>query len=213
MTVEKMNVHQALAELKTLDKRIEKAIEMRSWVVVNKHSNSKIGGLEIGEWVKDCRSDYEKVMALIRHRDAIKRAVVNSNAVTKVLIAGVEYTVAEAIDKKNHGTQFLSAMARRLTMDYAKAEMAANRENDSRLEERADAYVRSLIGNTDMKGATDEVKRLRDEFIKAQTVDIIDPMDSRKEIARLEEDVSSFLTNVDAALSTSNATTEITVEY
>jgi len=213
MTVEKMNVHQALAELKTLDKRIEKAIDMRSWVVVNKHSNSKIGGLEIGEWVKDCRSDYDRVMDLIRRRDAIKRAVVNSNAVTKVLIAGVEYTVAEAIDKKNHGTQFLSLMARRLASDYMKAEMAANRENDSRLEERADAYVRSLIGNTDMKGATDEVKRLRDEFIKAQTVDIIDPMDSRKEIARLEEEVSSFLTNVDAALSTSNATTEITVEY
>lgn len=213
MTVEKMNVHQALAELKTLDKRIEKAIEARSWVVTNKHSNTKIDGLTIGEWTNDCRSDYESAMTLIRRRDAIKRAVVNSNAVTKVVIAGAEYTVAEAIDKKNNGTQYLSAMARRLTLDHARAKMAADRENDSRLEERADAYVRSLIGNTDMKGATDEVKRLRDEFIKAQTLDIIDPIGVLKEIKRLEEEVSTFLTNVDAALSVSNATTEITVEY
>lgn len=213
MTTETMNVHQALAELKTLDKRIEKAISARSWVVTNKHSNTKIDGLAIAEWIKDCRSDYDKAMALIRRRDAIKRAVVNSNAVTKVLIAGKEYTVAEAIDKKNHGTAFLSLLAARLTSDRNRAKMLADRENGDSLENRADSYVRSLIGNTDMKGATDEVKRLRKEFIEAQTTDILDPIGAAKEIERLEEEVSSFLTNVDAALSVSNAITEITVKY
>lgn len=213
MTTETMNVHQALAELKTLDKRIEKAIAARSWVVTNKHSNTKIDGLTIAEWVKDCRSDYDKVMSLIHRRDAIKRAVVNSNAVTKVLIAGVEYTVAEAIDKKNHGTAFLSLLTQRLNSDYLRVKLAVDRENGDCLEDRADAYVRSLIGNTDMKGATDEVKRLREEFIKAQTTDIVDPIGVVKEVERLGEEVSSFLTNVDAALSVSNAITEITVEY
>ena len=213
MTTEKMNVHQALAELKTLDKRIEKAIQASEWVVTNKHSNGKIDGVSVSEYVATVKEQYQKAMDLIRRRDAIKRAVVNSNAVTKVLIAGVEYTVAEAIDKKNHGTQFLSLMAHRLAHDHTQAKMIADRENGSRLEDRADVFVKSLIGNTDTKGMTEEIKNRREDFIAAQTLDIVDPIGAVKEIERLDDEVSSFLTNVDAALSVSNAITEITVEY
>ena len=213
MTTEKMNVHQALAELKTMDKRIEKAIQTCEWVVTNKHSNGKIDGVSVAEYTANVKAQYQKAMDLICRRDAIKRAVVNSNAVTKVLIAGVEYTVAEAIDKKNHGTQFLSMMARRLAHDHTQAKLLADRENGSRLEDRADVFVKSLIGNTDTKGMTEEIKARREDFIAAQTLDIVDPIGAVKEIERLEEEVSSFLTNVDAALSVSNAITEITVEY
>ena len=213
MTKETMNVHQALAELKTLDKRIEKAIQSPDWVTTNKHSNNKIDGVPVGEWIANVKDQYKKAMDLIHRRDAIKRAVVNSNAVTKVLISGVEYTVAEAIDKKNHGTQFLSMMARRLAHDHMQAKMVADRENGTRLEDRADIFVKSLIGNTDTKGMTEEIKKRREDFIEAQTMDIIDPLGALKEIERLEDEVSSFLTNVDAALSVSNAVTEITVEY
>lgn len=213
MTTETMNVHQALAELKTMDKRIEKAIRTPTWVVTNKHSNTKIDGVTVPEWRSGVKDNHQKVMDLIRRRDAIKRAVVNSNASTKVLIAGEEYTVAEAIDRKNNGTQFLSMLAARLSHDHAQAKMVAERENGTRLEDRADAYVKSLTGNSDMKGATEEVKKRREEFIEAQTTDIIDPLGIVKVVEALENEVTSFLTNVDAALSVSNALTTITVEY
>lgn len=213
MTKETMNVHQALAELKTLDKRIEKAVQTPDWVATNKHSNNKIDGVSVAEWVADVKDKYKKALSLIRRRDAIKRAVVNSNAVTKVLIAGVEYTVAEAIDKKNHGTQFYIMLARRIAHDLTAAKMVVDRENGSRLEDRADAFVKSLIGNTDTKGMTEEIQSRRKDFIEAQTLDIIDPIGAAKEIERLEDDVTAFLTNVDAALSVSNATTQIIVEY
>ena len=45
MTTETMNVHQALAELKMMDKRIEAATREPEWVVTNKHSNTKINGV------------------------------------------------------------------------------------------------------------------------------------------------------------------------
>lgn len=213
MTTETMNVHQALAELKMMDKRIEKAIQNPEWVITNKHSNGKIDGVAVAEYAAEVKKQYQKTMDLIRRRDALKRAVVNSNAVTKVVIAGVEYTVAEAIDKKNNGTQFLSMMARRLAHAHAQAKLYADRENGTRLEDRADVFVKSLIGNTDTKGMTEEIKTRREDFIVAQTLDIIDPIGAVKEVERLEEEVSSFLTNVDAALSVSNAITQITVEY
>jgi len=213
MTKETMNVHQALAELKMLDKRIQSAIREPEWVVTNKHSNTKINGVDVKDLVEDIKSKYQKVLDLIRRRDAIKRAVVNSNAVTKIMVAGVEYTVAEAIDRKNNGVEYQKNLVLRLNHDYVMAKTAADRANGSELERRADDHVRIMVGNSDMKGATAEAVRLRDEFIKAQTTDIIDPIGVLAEIEKINDDVNSFLMNVDAALSVSNAVTAIVVEY
>lgn len=213
MTTEVMNVHQALAELKTMESRITKAIREPEWVIANKHSNTKIGGVNIEEWKANVKAAHAKVMDLIRRRDAIKRAVVNSNAVTKVTVAGKEYTVAEAIDRKNNGTQFLTMLAQRMAHDHTQAKMNADRANGAELERRADDHVRVMIGNSDMKGATVEAQRIRKEFIEAQTTELVDPIGVYKVIAELDEEVTSFLTAVDAALSVSNAITQITVEY
>ncbi len=213
MTTETMNVHQALAELKTMEKRIDAAIAEDSWVVANKHSNQKLGGVEVKDWVADVKSRYQKVTDLIRRRDAIKRAVVNSNAVTKVEIAGVTYTVAEAIDKKNNGVDFLEHFGRKLASDYSAAKMIADRANGAELDRRADEHVRVMLGETDRKGMTADAQRIRNEFIEAQTMELVDPIGIRDVMAKLDEEISSFLTNVDAALSVSNALTTITIEY
>lgn len=213
MTKETINVHQALAELKTMEKRITTAIREQEWVVANKHSNTKIGGVSVDEWKAAVKAQHQKVMDLIRRRDAIKRAVVNSNAVTKVMIAGVEYTVAEAIDRKNNGTQFLAMLAQRISHDLTMAKSNADRANGPELERRADDHLKVMFGNTDMKGNVGEAQRVRKEFIEAQTVELVDPIDAVKVIAALDEEVTSFMTNVDAALSVSNAVTQITVEY
>lgn len=47
MTTEQMSIHQALVELKTLDKRVESAIQESEWIVANKHSNTKISGIDL----------------------------------------------------------------------------------------------------------------------------------------------------------------------
>ena len=213
MTTETMNVHQALAELKTMESRITKAIREPEWVVANKHSNTKIGGVDIDEWKANTKAAHTKVMDLIRRRDAIKRAVVNSNAVTKVTVAGKEYTVAEAIDRKNKGTQFLTLLAQKMAKDHAVAKMNADRANGPELDRRADDHIKVMFGSSDMKGSTEEARRVRAEFIEAQTTELLDPIGAFKIIAELDEEVTSFLTAVDAALSVSNAITQITVEY
>lgn len=213
MTTETMSIHQALVELKTLDKRIESAIQEGDWVVANKHSNGKISGIDLKDFVENVKSRHQKVTSLIARTEAIKRAVVNSNAVTKVTIAGKEYTVAEAIDMKNHGIERLRVFVRRLNHDYTMAKVAADRANGAELERRADDYVRTMIGNTDVKGMTEEVKRLRDEFIKAQTMELVDPIGVLKQIEMLNEQINAFEVNVDSALSVSNALTAIEVSY
>ena len=213
MTTETMNIHQALVELKTLEKRIEAAIKEGEWVVANKHSNGKIGGIDLREYMENIKSRHQKVTSLIARAEAIKRAVVNSNAVTKVTIAGKEYTVAEAIEMKNHGIERLRTLVNRMTYDYNNAKFTADRANGEELQRHADDYIKTMIGNTDVKGMTEEVKRMREEFIKAQTVELVDPINVLKQIELLNEQIHAFEVNVDAALSVSNALTTIAITY
>lgn len=213
MTTEKMNIHQALVELKTLDKRIMAAIQEGTYVVANKHCNAKIHGVPVKEFSDHVKSHYQKVTDLIARCDAIKRAVVNSNAVTKVEIAGKTYTVAEAIDMKNHGVDRLRSVLAKLSRDSQIAQREVDSANGFELERRADEHIRNMFGNTDVKGAAEEVKNARAEFIAAQTMELVDPIGIQKEIARLNEQIYEFEVNVDAALSVSNALTIIEITY
>jgi hypothetical protein len=208
-----MTIHQALVELKTLDKRIGATIRETEYVVANKHSNRKINGVDVSEFCDNVKSHYQKVIDLMSRRNALKRAVANSNAVTKVEINGTVYTVAEAIEMKNHGLEYSRSLLEKLREDYSLAYRAANRYNGEDLERRADEHIKVMFGSTDVKGVTDEVKRARADFITAQTVELVDPIDVRAKIEAIAKDIDSFESTVDAALSVSNALTTITIEY
>lgn len=213
MTTEKMSVHKALCELKTLDSRIQKSIQQAVFVFANKHANTKISGVPVGEYSAEIKAAYQSVKDLIARRDAIKRAVTLSNAAVKVVIGGKEYTVAEAIEMKNHGISHLQLLLRKLETDNQRARRESDNNNGEALEGRADEYVKSLYGNVDMKGASEEIKKVRADFIAAQTMEIVDPIGIRTEMERLEKEINDFTVEIDSALSVSNALTELTIEY
>jgi len=213
VTTEKMSVHKALCELKTLDSRIQKSIQQAVFVFANKHANTKISGVPVGEYSAEVKAAYQSVKDLIARRDAIKRAVTLSNAAVKVVIGGKEYTVAEAIEMKNHGISHLQLLLRKLETDNQRARRESDNNNGEALEDRADEYVKSLYGNVDMKGASEEIKKVRTDFIAAQTMEIVDPIGIRAEMERLEKEINDFTVEIDSALSVSNALTELTIEY
>lgn len=213
MTTEKMTVHEALCELKTLDARIDKAIQGCSFVFANKHANTKVSGLPLSAFCEEVKRHYQSAKDLISRRDAIKRAVTMSNASTKVAIGDKEYTIAEAIEMKNHGIPMLQKLLKKLDSDNQKARRSADNNNGDYLEERADGYVKSLYGNVDMKGASDEIKKVRADFIAAQTTEVVDPIGVVSEMDDLSKRIDGFSVKIDSALSVSNALTEITVTY
>lgn len=216
-TKEQMTVHKALAELKIIDSRIENAISGGTYVVANKHSNTKIHGVTIDEFKTQMKSDFQKVIDLITRRNAIKKAVVASNAVTKVKVGDTEYTVTTAIEMKNHGMEFKNTFKKRLESQYAVAKNELDKNSGDPLEKRAENYVLSVIQAQpkDSKMAVDSeaMKNLRAQYIKDNTYDIIDPIDVKDAIEQLDNEISSFITEVDAALSVSNALTVLDIEY
>ena len=178
---EKMNVHKALSELKILDARINDSIVETTFVVANKHSNVKIGGVPIADFAENAKASLKSIRTMISRRNAIKRAVTRSNASTVVTIGGVVYTVAEAIDMKAAGVLYLKTLRSQLESQYNSAKMAADKNNGDYLEKRGEDYIKSLYQGADMKNMADEIKKVRDDFMAAQTVELIDPVNAVKE--------------------------------
>lgn len=213
MTTETMNIHKALCELKVIDSRIEKQMNSMPMVIANEHANTKIAGVAVTDYKGLMESAYQSTVDLINRREAIKRAVVKSNAVTVVLVGGKEYTVAEAIEMKNHGLDNKRKLLNKLTDDYIRAKRAAESNNGDALERRADAFIRNLYNTTDMKNLAPEAVEERKNFIAAHTAELIDPLRISDKIAVLDKEIYEFSVDVDAVLSASNATTEIEISY
>ena len=217
MGVEKMTIHKALAELKTMDDRINKAIRSTSYVLAVKHSAEKINGVKVSNFKEQMRSGYQKVTDLIKRRDAMKRAVVLSNATTKVKIGDNEYTAAEAIEMKNHGMEFRSALLRQMNSDYIAAQNDLARNGGEALEKKAEQYVLAVIAaqpkDSKMSADSDVMKGLRQTYIENNTYDLVDPLDITKVMEALNAEINEFNAEVDAALSVSNALTVIEFEY
>lgn len=213
MKTEKMTVHKALAELKIADDRIASAIQGGTYCIANKHSNEKIKGVPLKEYERVMQGCYDKVVDLIKRRNAIKRAVVLSNATTKVTINGAEYTVAEAIEMKNHGVEFDDMFYKTLDYQYNRAQANILEQNGNDLEKRAEQYVIGIYGSKEGKTNTDDFEKTKKDFITANSYELVDPIKILEKINSLEASISSFRAEVDAALSTSNAITEIEISY
>lgn len=212
-TSEKMTIHKALCELKIIGDRIYKEQNSMPFVFVNEQANKKVQGVNLPEYIKLIESAHQSTMDLIARRDAIKRAVVLSNATTTVMVGGNKYTVAEAIEMKNHGLEFYKKLLQKMVFEMRTAKTSAENANGKTLESRADGYIRNLYGTTDMKDMTKEATEEREKFIKQHTSELVDPLKLDTKIAELEKFIYEFSIDVDAALSTSNAVTEIEISY
>lgn len=212
-TTETMSIHKALCELKVIGDRIEKTMGKVPFVLANEHANRKIQGIPIEEFIAQIKSAHQSTVDLIARREAIKCAVVKSNAVTKVTVAGKEYTVAEAIEMKNHGMDFIRMLKTKLSSELDRAKRLAEMANGQNLENRADGYIKNLYGTTDMKNLTEEANAARKTFIEQHTTELVDPLKAADMVTALENQFYDFMSEVDAALSVSNSLAEITITY
>ena len=210
----KMTIHHALAELKLVHSQIIKLTDEITFVIANKHSNTKIGGMTKDEYKKEVKSKYDRLRALIKRHRAIKAAILASNATTSITVCGEKMTVGEALYMKSSGVEYLRMVRNEMTRDCNVAKDKADRENADLVDYRADQYVGTLYSKSDMKNVdSTELARVKKEFIDSQTVELIDPVNSVAELEELNSYLDKFGTELDAALSVSNATTFIEVSY
>ena len=211
MTTERMTIHEALSELKVLDKRIKQEIAATTFSTSNLHCNAKIYGVSIEEYKNTVKSKYDKITDLIKRRTAIKKAITNSNAVTVVTIGDVSMTVAEAIEYKRSGIEFKRVLLEKVSKDYNTASLTTMTRNES-LTDRATDNIERTYGNKENVNK-EALESAREKFIADNTYDMVDPIDSVKIMEKLSDEIDNFMSKVDSTLSVSNALTKIDIEY
>ena len=213
MTKEEMTVHKALCDIKLLNKKIFKEISEIKIVVANKSTNNKVDGQTLEEFKQSIKSDYQSINSNIDRYKALTRAVAQSNAVTKIIVDGSEYTVAEAIAIKNKLIPIKQQLLDRILYVYNKENSLVKEKND-RLEYEADEFVRDKdLKKEDSKNLAETILKTRNDYYNTRKYELVDPLKVNNITKELKDEIDNFLLDIDSALSVSNANTLITIEY
>lgn len=205
----KMSITRALTELKTINARIEKQVDNTSFIAGVIGKGGIPGFASIKEYEDRAKSTYQSIQDLIKRRNAIKSAVVISNAQTAVTVSGKQMTVAEAIERKqaiNLDKMLLNKL--RSSWQYVVREVEKKNEQ---VQDRLDKQLEALIGK-DARLKSDEHEGFIKTFKEQNEAVVIDPLDIKAEIDKITKNIEEFETEVDFVLSESNTVTFIDIE-
>ena len=197
--MEKISITRALAELKLLDKRIEKQPYDKTVVQITR------GNKPLNANVIDLESFMQQKLDLMERRGKIKLAIMESNAKT-VLPSGD--TVLATIEYKNVAIEQLKSMLNFLKKEQYKRNTTITElklENSNGLNK---IYQDSTSNSTELTQELLEI--IRDNFEKSNNIEhtsgkaVLDDV-----ISELESKIEDAESTLDFTLSESNATTFI----
>lgn len=209
--MEKMLVTKGLNELKLLDSRIHRKIEDGEFVGAAKVSVPNINGKMTKEAFKaNAKADYQSIVDLIKRRNAIKAAIIQSNAITVVEVAGKRMTVAEAIDKKS-AIEYEKTLLEKLNDEYIVAADRVARENA-----RVDDSIEQLLNTAYGKEGKEKITQASHDAIaqpyrQANEYGLVDALEVQKLIKTMKDEIENFESEVDTVLQISNSVTTIEI--
>lgn len=208
-----ISVQKGLNELKLYGSKIDKAIE--DLLVANIAQKNKLvttvkGITDPVEFADKGQALYDSVLAMIKNRQAIKSAIILSNAVTEVVIDGNKMTVAEAIELKD-SISFQQALVRKLRVDFLGANVKVDRKNEA-LKEQTKKTIEQIMGK-DKENPTPELLASIEAQEEKDKFFIVEGVKNLSETIDLSSDrIANFLSEVDFVLTESNVKTDITFE-
>ena len=207
--MEKMLVTQALNELKTLDSRIMRAINSATFVTSAKICEKNVtSNMSKEDFNKNAKADLQSIDDLINRRKNIKAAIVASNAVTMVTVAGVEMTVAAAIERKT-SIEYERSLLRQMKNQYLTSQQKVDAKN-TEMEAAIERLVATAFGKdskTNIK--SDDYSAIADPYKEKNEWALVDPIDILNQITKREEEIDEFISSVDSQLQISNCTNYI----
>ena len=213
---EKMLVTQALDERDLLVKKIGDKIRKIKAVDIKKRNEERTAGerLTIEEFGANAQSAFQQITDLIERYQRIDAAIVASNAAQTVKTSYGEFTVAGAIALRNRlkgagiynaDGAFEDMLAGKLEREYQTAVQTAEVRNKN-LESQAETMRLSILGK-DSKGKDTKPLEVVDAYIRENTTEVIDPMDTQKKVQELRDRIDTLMKELDTQIKVSNATT------
>lgn len=208
----KVSITEALNELKLYDSKINKAIANAKLASAAKKSSDKVGVVKKEDFEERAKASYQSVTDLIANRNALKSAIVKSNAVTEVTINGKTMTVAEAIERKN-SIDYDITLLNEMKKQYVTATDTVNKEN-KKVDNKVDELISTLVGkDSDKKIDKEAVEAIEKPYREKNEFEFIDPIGIYDKMLALEAEIDGFNSEVDTRLVIANAMTFIEIDF
>ncbi len=208
-----MTITRGLTELKRLNSRIENVISQGKYVAATQGANKfkkVIGSADSVEaMTSKIQASFDAVDSLIANRQAIKSAIVLSNANTYVTLLGRSMTVAEAIELKstvNYRKLYLST----LRTQFIKTTSEVDKFN-TQLDVTIETLLSTVYGSDKSKVSAESYQMVAGPQKEQKQCELLDPQKIESRVAKLTEEISVIEAELDIVLSESNAKTVIDV--
>lgn len=217
----KILINQALDERDLLVKKINKKIEKTSFADIMKAKEERVmdGRMEKNEYTDMVKSSYQQICDLILRFQRLDEAILVSNANTMIHTTIGEMSISSAISLRNkmkkgiegksEEMDFETLLQKELVRQYLGAILKIKEENKV-IQEQAKSMRKSISGkNTPEKD--EKAEALIMEYVKENTVRIVDPLNIKESTKEAEEKQKQLLKELDRKIKFSNATTYIEV--
>lgn len=224
MSVVEMSVYTALKKRKIYEDRMNKITGSSDDFVTAITGLAVANPEEIEKIENKLKSNFDKKRALIDNYTAINAAINQSNATTRLEIAGKEYTVTQAISRYAHLSfeiEFLNDIKKNITRTAATVQKNNERTlNESTIVDFVKSMMTNLPDNmfsAENVDQNDQVRekyesKYREDYITRNTVSMVDPYGLADKIDTMVEELESFKADFNEALNICNIQTIITVE-
>lgn len=198
-----ISINRALSELKLLNKKIaDKTSRLEVATGVQKADDS------VKEtFISTAKANIQSILDLIKRRNIIKSAIVQSNAATTVTVGSNSMTVAEAIERKT-SIELEKGLNRRMREQYYSNKNGIEAHNQ-KAKATANEQVEKMLG-TDTEGdKAVQAKAIFDVSYDANKAELIAPEGIEALIEKDQDAIDEFENEVDFILSESNTKTMI----
>ena len=202
-----ITITEALSKLKLIKARIEKETNNAVFVTSIKKGTIPNGFNDISLFEAKAKSQYQSIKDLIEQRNKIKAGIVASNAVTKVTINQIEYTVAEAIERKN-SIAFEKSLLNKMNSLYSNS-LAMTEKQNMLAQSKLDGLLETSLGKDKSDPAA--IKPISDNFWASNQWINVDPLGLAKQIEDLGNSIQGFLSEIDIRLTIVNSTSSIEI--
>lgn len=199
-----ISITQALSELKLLRKRIDNVTSAAVFTTVKRASDMT----DASRFSTQATASYQSFKDLVGRYNALKSAIVVSNATTKVTIGGVEYTVADAVERKR-SIEMEHTLLSKMKEQYTATKNEFERHQHAE-QQRVDRLLTTELAK-DAKTNVEVVQQLTATFLAQNKASILDPLALADKIAELTRALEDFTTQVDYTLSESNGRTLVSI--
>ena len=221
----KFTIHRLLSLKKSTEERINDLLVKTQFVAYKQGQKDNINGVPITKVEEGIKSDYQRLNDLISNYIKLKSALLTSNAgirgdninVEKCIVNGKEYTMAELIfvsdevyGNNKHKAAFKTRLLAKLKQDYSMVLSKIENQN-KKIESDIKDYLNKAT-SSDKTLSAEDIKKRSEIFHADGDYIMVDPLNIKEVIDKLETEIKAFKTDCDATISENNALTVVELD-